>query len=200
MELRNLKKLCLRFLTLITAASISKVLEQSKLEGLDISGCFNVNLDMTMMKMKTNQTSLKCLLLEYLLIQPFHLSHIRSSKISTLSLFCKQLFNNQYLDCRTVTDSHLDVLRQINYLKHLNIRDCPKISEEGNTLKFYHIHYRYMQDVRGKSWRKVLSCASIRCYANTRSHAIVAMTRCFPLLQLYYIYWHRKQCFYIKFL
>ena len=54
MELRNLKKLCLRFLTLITAASISKVLEQSKLEGLDISGCFNVNLDFAMIKMKTN--------------------------------------------------------------------------------------------------------------------------------------------------
>ena len=54
LELRNLKKLCLRFLTLITAASIGKVLEYTKLEGLDLSGCFNVNLDLVMMKMKSN--------------------------------------------------------------------------------------------------------------------------------------------------
>lgn len=53
-ELRNLKKLCLRFLTLITATSVGKVLEYSKLEGLDISGCFNVNLDLVLIKMKTN--------------------------------------------------------------------------------------------------------------------------------------------------
>ncbi len=113
LELRNLKKLCLRFLSQVTALSISKVLEFSNLEGLDLSGCFNVNLDLVLVKLKNNNASLKCLLLEYLMVQPFHLYHLRSSKIQTLSLFCKAHTHSIiiFLDCRTVTDSHLEVLR-----------------------------------------------------------------------------------------
>lgn len=56
LELRNLKKLCLRFLALLTANSIAKILEFSKLEGLDLSGCFNVNLDLALVKLKKNST------------------------------------------------------------------------------------------------------------------------------------------------
>lgn len=55
LSLRNLKKLCLRFLALLTSESICLALENLKnLEGLDISGCFAVNLDVAMIKLRGN--------------------------------------------------------------------------------------------------------------------------------------------------
>lgn len=91
LNLRNLKKLTLRFLNEISADSIVAVIEHQKfLEGLDISGCFKVNLDAILVKMRGNR-SLKCLLLEYLFIQSYQLSHLRFTHLRTLSLFCKTI-------------------------------------------------------------------------------------------------------------
>ncbi len=70
MQMRNLKKLCIRFLNLVTAEGVGMVVDNLKmLEGLDISGCFTVNLDQVMSKVRGN-TNLKMLLIEYLFIQP----------------------------------------------------------------------------------------------------------------------------------
>lgn len=89
MNVRNLKKLCLRFLGEITGESVALALENLKLlEGVDISGCFKVNLDTLMSKFRDNR-SLRCLLLEYLFTQPYHLYHLKHSNLETLSLFCK---------------------------------------------------------------------------------------------------------------
>jgi hypothetical protein len=45
-DIRTLKKLCLRFLTKLTSDSMTLVIDNLKLlEGLDISGCFGINLD-----------------------------------------------------------------------------------------------------------------------------------------------------------
>jgi hypothetical protein len=88
-EIRNLKKLCLRFLNLITHESIIKVVDNLKLlEGLDLSGCFGINLELPMIKLRDNP-KLTCLLLEYLLVMPSHMYHLRYTKVHTLSLFCK---------------------------------------------------------------------------------------------------------------
>ena len=71
--MRNLKKLCLRFLNLITQESVNMVLDHLKLlEGLDLSGCFGVNLDLPMYKLRDHQ-HLSTLLLEYLFVLPTHL-------------------------------------------------------------------------------------------------------------------------------
>jgi hypothetical protein len=90
-NLRGLRKLCLRFLNLLTAESILCVLEHLKqLEGLDISGCFAISLDGIMTRFRDN-TKLRCLLLEYLFVNPYHLYHLKSTRLQTLSLFCKSL-------------------------------------------------------------------------------------------------------------
>jgi hypothetical protein len=88
-SVKNLRKLSLRFLNEITGDSVALALENLKLlEGVDISGCFKVNLDALMGKFKDNR-SLKCLLLEYLFIQPYHIYQLKHSNLETLSLFCK---------------------------------------------------------------------------------------------------------------
>jgi len=88
-ELRNLKKLCLRFLSLITHESVNYIMDNLKLlEGLDLSGCFGINLELPMIKLRDNQ-KLSCLLLEYLFVLPSHLYYLKCTKIHTLSLFCK---------------------------------------------------------------------------------------------------------------
>ena len=88
-KMRSLKKISLRFLNEITSDSIVMILDQQKmLEGLDISGCFKVNLDSTMVKLRDNK-HLRCLLLEYLFIQPQQLYHLKATNIQTISLFCK---------------------------------------------------------------------------------------------------------------
>lgn len=90
-EMRNLKKLCLRFLNLITHDSVNLVLEHLKLlEGLDLSGCFGVNLDLPMYKLREHQ-HLSTLLLEYLFVLPTHLYQLKLSRIHTVSLFCMLL-------------------------------------------------------------------------------------------------------------
>jgi hypothetical protein len=67
-NVKNLKKLSLRFLNEITGESVAFALENLKfLEGVDLSGCFKINLDALMGKFKDNK-QLKCLLLEYLFI------------------------------------------------------------------------------------------------------------------------------------
>jgi hypothetical protein len=67
-ELKSLRSLCLRFLSLVTASSLTVAFDNLKfLEGLDISGCFNINMDLVLLKMRENH-SLKKLLIEYLLI------------------------------------------------------------------------------------------------------------------------------------
>lgn len=37
----------------------------------------------------------------------------------------------QLVDSRTVSDSHLDVIKQLDNLTHLNVKDCPNVTEEG---------------------------------------------------------------------
>lgn len=37
----------------------------------------------------------------------------------------------QLLDSRTVSDSHLDVMKQLENLTNLNVKDCPNVTEEG---------------------------------------------------------------------
>jgi hypothetical protein len=62
------------------------------LEGLDLSGCFGVNLELPMLKLRDNQ-KLSTLLLEYLFVQPGHLYFLKLTKVHTISLFCKILGN-----------------------------------------------------------------------------------------------------------
>ncbi len=77
-ELPQLKNISLRFLNLITGESLKAVLENLKgLEGLDISGCFSIDLG-CLTKLKGNQV-LKCLLLEYLLLKSDHLRPLQDT-------------------------------------------------------------------------------------------------------------------------
>lgn len=61
--------------------------------------------------------------------------------------------------------------------------------------------FRSVSDVRGKGWGKVLDSTDIRCYANSRSHAILAMTLCVLSFCSYIIYiGTENSVVYIKFL
>lgn len=97
------------------------------LEGLDISGCFSVDLS-CLIKLRYNKT-LKCLLLEYLLVRSEQLKHLTEAGINTLSVFCKSksyyLSNIISTDSKTVAFTHVEVLKEIKSLTNLNISDCP---------------------------------------------------------------------------
>jgi hypothetical protein len=87
-KLPQLKNVSLRFLNLLTGESLKACLEHLKnLEGLDISGCFQMDLA-HLNKLRSNKV-LKCLLLEYLLMKSDNLKPLQDSSISTLSVFCK---------------------------------------------------------------------------------------------------------------
>jgi hypothetical protein len=82
------KNISLRFCSLLTGETLKAILEyQPNMEGLDISGCFAMDLS-ALVKIRGN-TVLKCLLLEYLPLKSEHLRHLVDSRISTLSVFCK---------------------------------------------------------------------------------------------------------------
>ena len=84
----KLKNLSLRFCNLLTGEALKAILDyQPNLEGLDISGCFGMDLG-ALVKLRGNAV-LKCLLLEYLPLKSDHLRHLVDSRISTLSVFCK---------------------------------------------------------------------------------------------------------------
>lgn len=167
-QFRNLKKLSLRFLNEITSESVSLVLEHQKLlEGLDLSGCFKINLDTLMIKFRDNK-QLTCVLLEYLFLQPYHLSHLRYTRIHTLSTFCNQRFKvtSHYsnLDSRTVGPSHLDVLKQVSNLTNLNVKECPNVTEQGKDIIFndFYSHsyaYRSRRNDRGERGLTVQGCS-----------------------------------------
>ena len=84
----NLKNLSLRFLGELTGEGLKSVLEHQKgLEGLDLSGCFAIDLS-ALNKLRGN-TTLRCLLLEYLQVNTDNIKSLQDSKITTLSVFCK---------------------------------------------------------------------------------------------------------------
>jgi hypothetical protein len=71
-EMKLIKNLSLRFLNLLSGESLKAVVENFKeIEGLDISGCFGMDLG-CLQKLRGNNT-LKCLLLEYLPLKTEHL-------------------------------------------------------------------------------------------------------------------------------
>jgi len=79
-ELKQMKNFSLRFLNLLTSESLKAIFETFKgLEGLDISGCFGMDLQ-SLSKLRGN-TTLKCLLLEYLLIKSDHLKTLQDSSV-----------------------------------------------------------------------------------------------------------------------
>lgn len=85
-----MKNIGLRFLNNITKEPIIKILENMRgLEGLDISGCFSIDLQ-CLSKLRGNRT-LKCLLLEFLLVKSEHLKNLVDTNVHTLSIFCKFL-------------------------------------------------------------------------------------------------------------
>ena len=84
----QLKNLSLRFCNLLTGEALKTILEyQPNLEGLDISGCFGMDLG-NLLKLRGN-TVLKCLLLEFLPLKSEHLKHLVDSRLTTLSIYCK---------------------------------------------------------------------------------------------------------------
>ena len=130
---------------MITHESISKVVDNLKLlEGLDLSGCFGINLELPMIKLRDNP-KLTCLLLEYLLVMPSHMYHLRYTKVHTLSLFCKCPRTYRIIiDSKTVSPHHCEVLQQLPSLTNLNLKDCPLITEESKPIlliSFRRIHY-----------------------------------------------------------
>lgn len=100
------------------------------MEGLDVSGCFAMDLG-GLVKLRGN-TVLKCLLLEYLLIKSDHLKPLTETKITTLSVFCKfyAFVLTLAIDSKNLNFTHLEAIKGIRSLTALNILDCPQITEE----------------------------------------------------------------------
>jgi len=109
-ELPSLKNIGLRFLSLLTGESIRQIFDSCKnLEGLDISGCFSVDLN-CLIKLRGN-SKMKCLLLEYLMVKSEHLRHLEDSAVSTLSIFFS----------KTVNFTHCKSLRKVKSLTNLSL-------------------------------------------------------------------------------
>jgi hypothetical protein len=105
---------------------LRSVLDNLKgLEGLDISGCFSIDLG-CLTKLKGNQI-LRCLLLEYLLLKPDHLKPLQDTQIGTLSVFY----------AKSVNFTHLEMIKGIRSLTNLNIQDCPQVTEPCKSIKFF---------------------------------------------------------------
>jgi hypothetical protein len=84
----QLKNVSLRFCSLLTGETMKAICDyQQNLEGLDVSGCFAIDMS-TLVRLRGN-TILKCLLLEYLLLKSDQLKPLTDTRISTLSVFCK---------------------------------------------------------------------------------------------------------------
>jgi hypothetical protein len=120
-----MRNLSLRFLNLLTGEALKVILDLKFLEGLDISGCFGIDLG-TLSRLRGN-IILKCLLLEYLLVRCDHIRNLADSKVHTLSLFCKQsvLHISFSIDSKTVDKTHFEVLKEVPSITHLNVQDCP---------------------------------------------------------------------------
>ena len=89
-EMKQVKNLAIRFLNLLTGDTLKAIIDNFKgLEGLDISGCFGMDLN-CLSKLRGNKT-LKCILLEYLILKTETLRHLQDTNISTISVFCKKL-------------------------------------------------------------------------------------------------------------
>lgn len=132
MALPKLKNLSLRFLSALTGESLKAILDnQRALEGLDISGCFGMDLG-CLTKLRGNSV-LRCILLEYLLIKSDNIKALHESKITTLSVFCNHysLFANSIIDSKTVNRTHVEAIKSLQTLTHLNIQDCPEVTEQG---------------------------------------------------------------------
>lgn len=94
---KRIRNLSLRFLDKLTGDSLKAILENLIfLEGLDISGCFGLDLSV-LCKLRGN-TALKCLLLEYLLLKSDHLKHLQDTRVSTLSMFYSKAVNFTHLE------------------------------------------------------------------------------------------------------
>ena len=84
----QLKNVSLRFCSLLTVETLKAICDyQPNLEGLDVSGCFAMDMS-GLVKLRGN-TILKCLLLEYLLLKSDHLKPLIDTRLTTLSVFCK---------------------------------------------------------------------------------------------------------------
>lgn len=93
-ELTNLKNLSLRFLTLLTGEAFRAIMKNLKsLQGLDISGCFGIDLS-ALSVLRSNRT-LKSLILEYLQVKSDQLKHLTHSQITTISLFCNYFITDR---------------------------------------------------------------------------------------------------------
>jgi hypothetical protein len=110
--------LSIRFLNLLTSESLIHIITNLKnLSGLDIAGCFSMDLQ-ALSKCRSN-TSLKCLILDYLPVKQEHILFLSETQIETLSLFY----------CQTMTDLHLRGLANIKTLTQVNIQRCNNITE-----------------------------------------------------------------------
>lgn len=112
--LPNLKSLSLRFLNQITGESLKAIIDNMKgLEGLDLSGCMNV--DLAPLTKLRNNTSLKGMLLEFLNIKSEHIKALKETQITTLSIFCKPLstFIDILVDSKTVNFTHLEAIKEL---------------------------------------------------------------------------------------
>ena len=129
--MKHIKNLSLRFLNLLTSETLKAIFENFKgLEGLDISGCFGMDLN-GLSKLRGNN-NLKCLLLEYLILKTENLKHLLDSKVSTLSVFCKYRARFIYefsIDSKNFNETHLETLKEMKTLTNLNMLDCPMVTE-----------------------------------------------------------------------
>lgn len=72
---KQIRNLGLRFLDMVTGDSLKAILENLiHLEGLDISGCFGMDLS-ALCRLRGNCT-MKCLLLEYLMLTSEHIRYL----------------------------------------------------------------------------------------------------------------------------
>jgi len=118
-ELPQLKNISLRFCNLLTGETLRAITDNLKdLEGLDVSGCFAMDLS-GLLRLRGNSV-LKCLLLEYLVIKSEHLRPLKDTQISTLSVFYS----------KNLSFTHLETIKEIPSLTNLNMQDCPQITEE----------------------------------------------------------------------
>eukprot|EP00347_Sterkiella_histriomuscorum_P022700 403337486 len=159
-ELPQLKNIGLRFLNNITKDSLIKVLDNMRsLEGLDISGCFSIDLQ-CLTKLRGNR-QLKCLLLEYLMVKSEHIKNLIDTNINTLSIFYS----------KTVNFTHVDVLIEAHRLVNLNLSDCPQlqvqdierliIKKEGQKIKTL----KASQDLSGQTKERMMIgyLTTLRC-------------------------------------